>query len=160
MVNQQRTSFRLNLQVVQMLAMALMALAVPLALLILGIQKFSAKPAAPSPEAPGLRAALELAASKSLPPPAEIDAGCRRFVPLPGHGNPAEWQKRIEKSAAELGGTTIPSQQTEGGTRLLIQIPAPAAARFEAVALADFSSSGGQAQGGETRLYEILLPPP
>jgi len=157
-VNQQHTPFRLNPQVVQMLAIVLIALAIPLAVLILGIK--GAKPKAPSPEAPGLRAALELAASKILPPPAGLGTGSRQFVLMPGQGNPVERQKAIERSAGELGGTALLVGQADGGVRLIVQIPAAAAARFEAGALAGFSSSGTQAQEGDTRLYQILLPPP
>jgi hypothetical protein len=79
---------------------------------------------------------------------------------MPGQGNPVERQKAIERSAGELGGTTLLVGQADGGVRLIVQIPAAAAARFEAGALAGFSSSGGRAQEGDNRLYEILLPPP
>jgi len=143
-----------------MLAVAFIALAIPLAVLILGVKGFSAKPAAPLPEAPGLRASLEHAALRAMQPPAELGPGCRRFVLLSGQGNSVERQKSLERSVLESGGTSILLGQVEGGSRLLVQIPAAAADRFEAVALAGFSCSSTPDRRGNTCLYEIVLPPP
>jgi len=144
-----------------MLAVVVVALAVPLAVLLLGIRGFSPKPAASAPEAPGLRAAVELAASKNLPPPAPLGTDTRQFVLLPGQGNPLERWREIEKSADMLGGTTLLVGQPDGGSRLLVQIPAAAAASFEERALAGLNSSAAPDPAeGPTRLYEILFPPP
>lgn len=159
-MNPPHTPFRLNPQVVHMLAVVLLAMAIPLVVLILGIRGFSSKPAAPTPEVPGLRAALEQVASKTLPP-AELGTGYQQVVLLPGHVvNPLERQKAIERCAGELGGATLLTEQKDGRSRVLVQIPAAAAARFEEVALPGFSSSSAPDPAGDTRLYEIIIPPP
>ncbi|MFZ4780052.1 MAG: hypothetical protein ACOYM3_32250 [Terrimicrobiaceae bacterium] len=62
-VNRQQTTFRVNFQVLQMIGILLVALAIPLTLVTLGIRQFTAKPKAPAPETQGLRAALEQAAA-------------------------------------------------------------------------------------------------
>jgi len=157
-----------------MLAVAGIALAIPMTMMILGIKGFCAKPAGPAPEVPGLRAALELAASRTLPAPAELGAGRRHYVlmpaqeirppaapsRLPASASPDERRKKIERSAGELGGSTLLLGQPSGGARLLVQIPVSAAERFEADALEGFATPDPEDLSGDTRLYEILLPPP
>ena len=158
-----------------MLAVAGIALAIPMTMMILGIKGFCAKPAGPAPEVPGLRAALELAASRTLPAPAELGAGRRHYVlmpaqeirppaapsRLPASASPDERRKKIERSAGELGGSTLLLGQPSGGARLLVQIPAAASVSFEKLALAGLSSSGSPDPAADTTwLYEILLPPP
>jgi hypothetical protein len=155
-VNQQLTKFQLNPQVVKLLAVVFLAAVVPLTVLVLGVRGWTAKSPEISPEVPGLRTALEQVASKRMPPPAELETACNRFVLMPGQGTPSMRQEVIEKSAKALGGSTIRVGQDDA--RLLVQIPSGAAGRFEEVALMGFASSHAPVQGGDTRIYEILLP--
>ncbi len=141
-----------------MLAVLLLALAIPLTLIVLGGREIF-KPSRPAPEIPELRASLEAAASKAMPPPAELGGG-RRFVISKGQDAAAS-RALIEKTAAGLGGGVVVASPVEngGGIRLIVRIPSDAAARFEATALegtCNLQSDSASTEG----LYEIILPEP
>ncbi|TSA33450.1 MAG: hypothetical protein D4R65_07770 [Verrucomicrobiaceae bacterium] len=140
-----------------MIAVVFLALAIPLALVVLGGREiFFRKTSSPAPEVPELRASLESAASKALPPPAGLGGG-RRFI-LERGADAAAHRDMVEKTAAELGGVVVASS-LEDGVRLIVQIPAASASRFEEKALVGFlaQSETGLSMPG---FYEIVLPHP
>ncbi|MEI8311620.1 MAG: hypothetical protein WCH98_12770 [Verrucomicrobiota bacterium] len=149
----------MNIQVFQIIAIVLVALAVPLALVTLGISRYSSKPEVP--EAPGLRAALEQAADKSWSSPEPL-AGDRRVFTFSTPGNETEARKAVEQSARTLNGVVVPmtaGQRGEG--RLLVRIPATNSHLFESAALLrNFAESQQGHPTGESHLYEIVFPAP
>jgi hypothetical protein len=156
-VNPGPAPFRLNLQVVQMIAVVFLALAVPLALVVLGGREiFFRKPSSPAPEVPELRASLESAASKALPPPAGLGGG-RRFI-LESGASTAAHRDTVEKTAAELGGVVVESPLADG-VRLIVQIPTASASRFEETALVGFLAQS-EAALSTPGFYEIVFPHP
>lgn len=139
-----------------MLAVLFLALAVPLTLLVLGGRNLFLHKQ-PAPEVPELRASLESAATKALPPPAGLGGG-RRFT-LESRNSEAR-RDLIEKTAAGLGGVVFSSPMQEGrGVRMIVQIPEAAVGRFEASALSGIMTPDEPAPG-MAGFYEILLPQP
>jgi hypothetical protein len=159
-VNRQQSTFRVNFQVIQMTGILLVALAVPLTLVTLGIRQFTSKPKISAPETQGLRAALEQAAEKSWQAPGAISDG-RSVFAISASGSASDARKAVEQAAQSLQGVVLPASTAEDGAeRILVQIPAANASAFEERALRDFSQTQrGNAQGN-TRLYELILSPP
>lgn len=147
--------FRLNPQVIQMLAVVLIALAVPLTVVILGLRQVSLRPSGPAPEIPELRASLEQVADQHLRPSGMMMAGAaivlhRSSAELPGV------RRQIEVAAAKVGGSVLVSEIPEGGVRLLVKVPASSAGDFESSAL-----SQPPPTNPGSGLYEIqILPRP
>lgn len=142
--------FRLNPQVVQMLAVVLVALAVPLTVVILGLRQVSLRPSGPAPEIPELRASLEQVADQHLRP-----SGMMAGEAIVLHRASAELpdvRRQIEVAAAKVGGSVIVSEIPEGGVRLLVKVPASSAGDFENSALPQNPST---APG--PGLYEIQI---
>lgn len=140
-----------------MIAVVFIALAIPLALVVLGGRDiFFHKPDSPAPDVPELRASLESAASKAMPPPAGLGGG-RRFI-LQGGAGAVTHRDRVERTAAELGGVVVASPLGDGGgVRLIVQIPTASTSRFEETALAGFLAQGESAQS-IPGFYEIVVP--
>lgn len=158
-VSRQQSTFRLNFQVFQMIGILLVALAVPLTLVTLGLRQYTAKPK-PAPETQGLRAALEQAAEKSWQVPKTMADGRSVFV-LSASGNAPDARKAVEQAAHKLQGVVLPAPAGEGGAeRILVQIPNGSAQAFESLALRDFAETQRGAREGESRLYELILSPP
>ena len=134
-------AFRVNFQVVQMIGILLVALAVPLALVALGVRQFTAKPQ-PAPETGGLRAALEQVAEKTWNVPDAMSDGRGIFV-LSSRGNAVQIRETIAKSVGDLHGVVLsaPTAQNQAG-RLLVQVPAISAGSFE-----DRSGGAGKRPG-------------
>ena len=146
--------FRLNPQVVQMLAVALVALAVPLAVVILGLRQISARPSAPAPEIPELRVSLEQVADQHLRPPGMM-TGEAIVLQRPGAELP-DVRREIELAAAKAGGSVLVTEIPEGGVRLLVKVPASSAGDFDRALPQPLPSTQGSAG-----LYEIqILPKP
>lgn len=159
-VNRQQSTFRLNFQVFQMIGILLVALAVPLTLVALGIRQFTSKPEIPAPETQGLRVALEQAAEKSWQAPGAMADGRSVFV-LSTSGHASEARKAVEQAARKLQGVVLPTSTGEGGAeRILVQIPNASAGPFESTALRDFAETQRGTPKGESRLYELVLSPP
>lgn len=116
-----------------MLAVVLVALAVPLTVVILGLRQVSLRPAGPAPEIPELRASLEQVADQHLRPSGmmagEVIVLHRASAELPG------LRRQIEVAAAKVGGSALVTEIPEGGIRLLVKVPASSAADFERSAL-------------------------
>lgn len=152
----------MNFRVVQMIGGVLVALAVPLALVALGVARYSSKrpAAAPAAEAPGLRAALESAADKNWRTPDALQGDRNVFVfSMPGSVRDAK--KAAERSAKALEGVVVPvSAGPRGEERLLVRIPSTNGPLFESAALNDFKpQQRGPTRGGH-RLYELIFPQP
>lgn len=143
-----------------MIGILLVALAVPLTLVTLGIRQFTAKPKAPAPETQGLRAALEQAVEKSWQTPEAMTDGRCVFI-LSASGNAGDARKTVELTARGLQGVVLPASTGEGATeRLLVQIPGTNASAFESQALREFVESQRGKPAGETRFYELILSKP
>ncbi|MFZ4774502.1 MAG: hypothetical protein ACOYM3_04020 [Terrimicrobiaceae bacterium] len=157
------TTFRLNPQVIQMIAILFAALAIPLALVAMGVLKFSAKPRISDSlsESPGLRAALEQASEKSFPAPGGIPDGRGVYLLSACGAQASKIRNDIERSASSLQGSVLHAEPVkEGEERILVQIPANNAGVFESTALQGFTkaSTGRPAEG--SRLYELIFPAP
>ena len=159
-VNRHQPTFRVNLQVVLMIAVVGVALAAPLTALMLGIRNFSSKPRVSSPDTSGLRLALEQAAEKSWHPPEAISDGRAIFL-LSSSANASEARRAAEHSARKYQGVVLSSQAgQQSGERLLVRIPEANANLFESETLRNFTESQRGSPQGESRLYEFLFPAP
>ena len=156
-VNRLPPTFRVNVRVIQMIAIAIVALAVPLTLVVLGVRQISTKPRTSAPDTAGLRLALEQVAEKSWNTP-EAMADGRSIWHLAPLANVSETRRAIEESARKFPGVVLlPASAGPGGEeRLLVQLPCADANRFEAESLRTtlVESQRGHASG-ESRLYEI-----
>jgi|GEM_PF-1815812 len=159
-VNFRQATFRVNLQVILMIALAGIALAVPLTLVMLAIRQFSSPPRNQAPDTTGLRVALEQAAEKCWQPPGIVADG-RAVFTLSSPAHALETRRAVEQSAKKLNGVVLSATAgREGGERLLVQIPGVGAHVFEAEALRNFVQSQHGRPAGESRLYELILPAP
>lgn len=163
--NQGETSshaFRMNAPFFRIIALLLVALALPITLLVIGVRGWIAKPQKLPDEPPvqieGLRATLEEVANKNMPSHLLADER-RRFIFSGTKMEMDELRSRIEKSAASLHGTVVSSGE-EAPQRLLIQIPESTASLFESSVLqsARFQNDGGDSERqGNVRFYEIIF---
>ncbi|MEI8386034.1 MAG: hypothetical protein WCG76_00415 [Verrucomicrobiota bacterium] len=159
-MNRHRSAFRVNFQVIQMIAVVLVALAIPLALVALGISRYSPGSGAAAPETQGLRVALEQAAEKSWQSPEPVSDGRSVFI-LSTPASAAEERKAVEESVRKLGGVVLPvSTGRLGEERLLVQIPGSGGQVFESGCLRLFVESQHGHATGESRLYELVFPAP
>ena len=142
-----------------MIGILLVALAVPLTLVTLGIRQYTAKPKTSPPEMQGLRAALEQAADKGWQPPGEISDG-RSVFALAASGNASEARKTVELSAQRLQGVVLPAPAGGGAERVLVKIPTANANAFESQALSGFAETQHGISNGESRVYELIFSAP
>ena len=160
LVNHNQHTFRVNLQVVLMIAVVGVALAAPLTAMLLGIRNFSSRTRDSSPDTSGLRLALEQSADKSWCPPEAISDG-RAIFHLSDSANASETRRAAEQSARKFQGVVLFSHAGQkGGERLLVGIPGANAKHFESEALRNFTESQHGSQKGESRLYEFIFPAP
>ena len=144
-----------------MIALVLVALAVPLTLVALGIRQFSSKSRPVVSEAPELRRALEQAAEKNWRPPEILSDGRSVFVLSTSTNHPLETVQALRTTARKLDGTVLPASAVPGGDeRLLVQIPDAGTNVFESQLRRDFveKQSGHSVNG--SRLYEIIVARP
>lgn len=159
-VNRQQAAFRVNFRVIQMIAVALVALVVPLTLVMLAIRQFSPPPRTSAPDTTGLRVALEQAAEKCWQPPGMMADG-RSVFTLSSPANALETRRSVERSAQKLNGVVLSAAPDRGGgERLLVQIPGAGAHVFESESLRNFVESQHGHPTGESRLYELIFPVP
>jgi len=159
-VNHHQPSFRVNLQVVLMIAVVGVALAAPLTAVMLGIWSFSSKPRGSSPDTSKLRLALEQAAEKSWHPPEAVSDG-RAIYLLSASANASDTRTAVEQSARKLQGVVLsPDGDQKGAERLLVRIPEGSANLFESEILGNFKESQHGSPTEESRLYEFLFPAP
>lgn len=145
--------FRWNSRVLQMAALVMLALALPLTIAILGIRdiRMASKAAisAPEPEVPGLRGALETIVDSRWKPPL-LDGSvrtARRGVP---DGDAClRTGEAVQRLARDSGGTVLAPERIEsGGTRWLVQMPVDRKNAFEAgLEALGFAPAVGEASG-------------
>lgn len=159
----EKRPFRLNSKVVQVGALVLVALALPLTLAILGFRDMR-KPAATSEPAAGtevLRGALETVVDSRWSTPV-LDTGSRRVLKEVPNG---EECLRIGNSVQEVAKkmdltVVIPEKIESGGTRWLVQMPAGSVSAFELeLGLLGFTGLGAAIEPGNgVVLYEVEIP--
>lgn len=150
--------FRFNAKVAQVAALAMVALALPLTLAILGFRDM--RHSAPAPEIPVLRGSLEGVVDAQWSPP-DLSAGTRKFERAVADGDAClALGESVGTLAEGLGGTVLsPERIEEGGTRWVVQIPAGKAAEFDAgLGRLGFAGPGEPAAAGEPVLYEVEIP--
>ena len=158
-VNHHQPTFRVNLQVILMIAVVGVALAVPLTAVMLGIRNFS-KPRDSTTDTSGLRLALEQAAEKSWRPPEAMSDGRAIFL-LSASANASKTRQATEQSARKSQGLVLSSYASQKGEeRLLVRIPEASASLFESETLRNFTESQHGSPEGESRLYEFVFPAP
>lgn len=142
-----------------MIGILLVALAVPLALVALGVRQFTSKPQ-PAPETGGLRVALEQAAEKTWKVPEALPDGRGIFV-LSSRGHPLQIREIISKTVKDLQGIVLsaPNDQNQE-ERLLVQMPAANAGSFEERLQQNFNQKQQADPTEGSRLYELILSPP
>jgi len=159
-VNHNQPTFRVNLQVILMIAVVGVALAVPLTAMLLGIRNFSSRTRDSSPDTSGLRLALEQAAEKSWRPPETMSDGRAIFLQSDS-ANASETRRAAEQSARKFQGVVLSSHAgPKGEERLLVRIPEASANLFESEILGNFTESQHGSPTGESRLYEFIFPAP
>jgi hypothetical protein len=159
-MSERPSTFRVNIQVIQMIAVVFVALIVPLTLVILSFRQHSA-PRSAVPEMQGLQSALEQAAEKSWQQPPPISDGRSVFL-FTAHGSDEEARKAVEQCARKLNGVALPiaAAGPRGEDRLLVTIPRASSQLFESDALRNFTLSVQGSPTGERQLYEIVFPLP
>lgn len=144
-------------QLVAMIMVSLLALALPLTILSIGLVRMSREPGSvvqqPAPEVPGLRAILERVADERLSPKGLSD-GRAQFVIVDKAANWPQHRKAIEASAKSLGGSVL-ADSTTNIAIFLVQIPVEAANRFQASGLANAQMVSEPAPAASNLVYQI-----
>jgi hypothetical protein len=130
--------FRINAQVVQILALIVLALALPVTCLIMGfleIRKNQSAAQAPSieaPEVPGIRQSLEAVAEARMPV-SSIEIGPRAFAFLIlSQAASEKLQATLQNLVTRCSGVSLQSDAVDNNSvRLLIQIPSDSVEKFE-----------------------------
>ncbi len=138
--------FRWNSKVPQMVALLLVALALPVTVAIIGIRDIRKTPA---PEVEGLREALETVVDSKWKEPF-LEGGFRTASLGVANGDAClKTGEDVQALARDCGGSVLaPEKIEEGGTRWLIQIPADRKAAFEdGLAARGFSPVAGGVPG-------------
>lgn len=140
--------FRWNAKVLQMVALVLMALALPLTIAIYGIRDIR-KATQPTPESPGLQAVLENVVNQNWQAPVLEGAVRSTSLVVPDGNACLKIGEDIQKLAKNSGGAVLTPEKIEsGGTRWLVHVPANRKAGFEsAIATMGFSSFAGESTG-------------
>jgi len=156
--------FRFNPKVVQMAALAMVALALPLTLAIIGFldirQSAREAESASTPEIPVLRGTLESVVDAQWTPP-DLSAGTRKVVrEVPDGEACLEVGESVGELAKNLGATILsPERIEEGGTRWIIQVPAGKVAGFnQGLRRLGFQGVEGAPESGDSSLYEVEIP--
>ncbi len=143
-----RPPFRINRQVGQMIALLLLALALPITIIVLSVRGWAPRQPTPAPEVVELRESVENIATEHFGA-AQLSDG-RREVAF--SGNKEEMKDRralIESAAKKLGGSVLP-----GETDWLVSVPDERAGEFEVAALIP---PGTDAATSGPRLYRITF---
>ena len=156
-------SFRLNPRVVQIIAVILLALALPVTCLIMGFLEIrknrQSVPSEPAPEVPGLRRSLESVADSHLPSPALAPTSCLTTFVLPDRSSLENHLRALEEILTKNGATFLPPQPDETGHfRILTQIPEVGLSSFENdLRYLKPSNSERPAQDSPSTWHEIIL---
>lgn len=149
--------FRWNSKVLQMAALLMVALALPVTIAILGIRDIR-KAAPPAPEAQGLREALETVVDSKWQAPF-LEESVRTAVRNVPNGDAClKIGEDVRTLAGDCGGSVLtPERIEEGGTRWLVQVPADRKVAFESgLAARGFSAPAGEA-AGDPVLYSLEI---
>ena len=156
--------FRFNLKVVQVAALVLVALALPLTMAILGIldirKSRSAANSEPAPEIPALRGALETAVDAQWTAP-DLSGGTRKMVREVADGDTClRVGDAVQELARKINATVLsPEKIEEGGTRWILQVPADQVAAFEAgLGELGFRGFTDSTEYPAATLYEVEIP--
>lgn len=153
--------FRWNTKVAQMVAVLMVALALPVTIAILGIRDLR-KNALPSPEVEGLRGSLEAVVDSQWKPPV-LEGTIRTTVrEVPDGTACLKTGEDLQSIARNTGATVITPERIEsGGTRWLVQVPADRKTDFESgLAAKGFTlPSGGMAGDPVFYAVEIRIAP-
>jgi hypothetical protein len=157
--------FRFNPKVVQMAALVLVALALPLTLAIIGFRDIreirqSAREAEVAAEIPVLRGSLESVVDAQWTPP-DLSVGTRKVVrEVPDGEACIGVGESVGALAKRLGATVLsPERIEDGGTRWIIQVPAGRVGEFEeGLRGLSFEGVGDAPESGDSLLYEVEIP--
>ena len=149
--------FHWNPKVLQMAALVMLALALPLTIAIYGIRDIR-KASQPATEAEGLRSVLENVVDQKWQSPVLAGAVRTTARVVPNGDACLEVGNDIQNLARDSGGSLLAPERIEtGGTRWLVQIPADRLAPFESsLAERGFSPVLGEAQGDPV-IYSIEI---
>jgi len=152
-----RPKFQMSPQLLVMILISLLALALPLTILSIGLVRMSRQPGQPhpAPEAPGIRAILEKVADEKLSP-AALDDDRGQFVIFESPANRPQVRKRIEDAVQSLGGSVLQDNPQDG---LTVRIPADAANRFQTTALSGAKVIAKPSIKNDLLLYRIRFEP-
>jgi hypothetical protein len=140
--------FRWNSKVLQIVALLIVALALPVTIAILGIRGLR-NASSPAPEMDGLRGALETVVDSKWKEPF-LEGAVRTATRAVANGDAClKTGDDVQVLARDCGGSVLaPERIEEGGTRWLVQVPADRKAAFEAgLAARGFSPVVGEAAG-------------
>jgi len=150
-----------------MIALVLAALAVPVALVILGVRQVSFKSSreTAAAEAPGLRTSLELAADKNFAPPEALmeERAVFVFMQTASGGNAKAVRQKIEQEIVTAGGVVVPSDSGKSDREsLLVKIPVDKTAFLKIRLQENFTplTTANLSPAGEDCLVEIQFPNP
>lgn len=149
----QRQPFRPNPAFFRMLAIVFLALALPVATIVLGFRDWTPGKKSPPPEISALRESVEVIAAGRLGSPGIEDA--RREIPFSGSGPEVKARRSAIEAAARTAGATVIS--SDGA--LLVSVPNRSAGEFEA-ALGVAPAGPGAFDAGADRLYRFTFPSP
>lgn len=145
--------FRLNTQVLILVAVALMALAAPLAMVIFSLRSMSGRGAEPTnspPEAAApLEKALEDIAGRTLAPAGLLDDQPRLEIRT---DRPDEVLARVEALLKSYDASALPPERGEGTIRVVVMLPASRVADFFAA-----SQAGDSGDRPEVPLTRTLV---
>jgi hypothetical protein len=147
----QRQPFRPNLAVFRMLAIVFVALALPIATILLAFRDWAPAKGSPPPEISALRESVEVIAADRLGAPRIEDA--RREISFSGSEPEVKARRTAIEAAARTAGATVIS--SDGA--LLLSVPSDSAMEFEA-ALGVAPPGSGAFDAGADRLYRFTFP--
>lgn len=149
--------FRWNAKVLQMAALVMVALALPLTIAIYGIRDIR-KASQPTPEAEGLRAVLENVVDQKWQAPVLAGAVRSASREVPDGAAALRFGDDIQKLARDSGGMVLSPEKIEsGGTRWLVQIPANGKNAFESALAAMGFSPATSGSSDDPVFYSIEI---
>lgn len=158
--------FRFNAKVAQFVIIVLLAMALPIAVVVLGFLEMRKAMREETPEAlvepPGLRTALEQAVDAAWSAPVNLGGTAGKFEQTCRTGDEClRLGDEAKKIAAGFGGVVItPERIEQGGTRWIIQVPSAKAQDFESALVAmgfRMTSALPSDSQGEAALYELEI---
>ena len=149
--------FRWNPKVIQMAALVMVALALPLTIAIYGIRDIR-KASESTADATGLRTVLENIVDEKWKAPVLEGAMLSSGLGVSDGDAALKAGEALQNLVRESGGSVLTSEKIEsGGTRWLVQVPARRSSDFESgLAAAGFSPPVG-ARSGDPVFYAVEI---